>query len=205
MVIYFAKLVKKNSILFVFSGFSHTLLPMISPPSATATAAASIAAAGGVGPAACGSPVVSPGGSAAALVDAGAALAGSYHTIRVLVPIVTCSRVIRYESSCLPLRAGSGGLCVAQGGLAHPHRPVLISTSAVVDIHIGRYRHRHRPVCIAPDGLHVAVRGGGASICLRPFSCGLQSLRGRHNSLFQGKKSAFCLVLSPTWTTFAPY
>ena len=203
MVIYFAKLVKKNSILFVFSGFSHTLLPMISPPSATA--AASIAAAGGVGPAASGSPVVSPGASAAVLVAAGAALAGSYHLIRVLVPIVTCSRVIRYESSCLPLRAGSGGLCVAQGGLAHPHRPVLTSTSAVVDIHIGRYRHRHRPVCIAPDGLHVAARGGGASICLRPFSCGLQSLRGRHNSLFRGKKSAFCLVLSPTWTTFAPY
>lgn len=203
MVIYFAKLVKKNSILFVFSGFSHTLLPMISLPSATA--AASIAAAGGVGPAASGSPVVSPGASAAVLVAAGAALAGSYHLVRGLVPIDTCSRVIRYESSCLPLRAGSGGLCVAQGGLAHPHRPVLTSTSAVVDIHIGRYRHRHRPVCIAPDGLHVAARGGGASICLRPFSCGLQSLRGRHNSLFRGKKSAFCLVLSPTWTTFAPY
>lgn len=203
MVIYFAKLVKKNSILFVFSGFSHTLLPMISPPSATA--AASIAAAGGVGPAASGSPVVSPGASAAVLVAAGAALAGSYHLVRGLVPIVTCSRVIRYESSCLPLRAGSSGLHVAQGGLAHPHRPVLTSTSAVVDIHIGRYRHRHRPVCIAPDGLHVAARGGGASICLRPFSCVPQPLRGRHNSLFRGKKSAFCLVLSPTWTTFAPY
>lgn len=203
MVIYFAKLVKKNSILFVFSGFSHTLLPMISPLSATA--AVSIAAAGGVGPAACGPPVASPGDSAAVLVAAGAALAGSYHLVRGLVPIVTCPRVIRYVGSCLPLRAGSGGLCVAQGGLAHPHRPVLTSTSAVVDIHIGRYRHRHRPVCIAPDGLHVAARGGGASICLRPFSCGLQSLRGRHNSLFRGKKSAFCLVLSPTWTTFAPY
>lgn len=203
MVIYFAKLVKKNSILFVFSGFSHTLLPMISPPSATA--AASIAAAGGVGPAACGSPMASPGASAAVLVAAGAALAGSYHLIRVLVPIVTCPRVIRYVLSCLPLRAGSGGLHVAQGGLAHPHRPVSASPSAVVDIHIGRYRHRHRPVCIAPDGLHVAARGGGASICLRPFSCGLQSLRGRHNCLCRGKKSAFCLVLSPTWTTFAPY
>lgn len=203
MVIYFAKLVKKNSILFVFSGFSHTLLPMISPLSATA--AASIAAAGGVGPAACGSPVASPGVSAAALVAAGAALAGSYHTLRGLVPIDTCPRVIRYVGSCLPLRAGSGGLCVAQGGLAHPHRPVLTSTSAVVDIHIGRYRHRHRPVCIAPDGLHVAARGSGASICLRPFSCVPQPLRGRHNSLFRGKKSAFCLVLSPTWTTFAPY
>lgn len=167
MVIYFAKLVKKNSILFVFRGFSHTLLPMIFPLSATA--AASIAAAGGVGPAACGSPVVSPGASAAVLVAAGAALAGSYHLIRVLVPIVTCSRVIRYVLSCLPLRAGSVGLCVAQGGLAHPHRPVLTSTSAVVDIHIGRYRHRHRPVCIAPDGLHVAARGGDASICLRPL------------------------------------
>lgn len=203
MVIYFAKLVKKNSILFVFSGFSHTLLPMISPPSATAAAA--IAAAGGVGPAACGSPVVSPGASAAVLVAASAALVGSYHTLRVLVPIVTCSRVIRYESSCLPLRAGSGGLCVAQGGLAHPHRPLSTSPSAVVDIHIGRYRHRHRPVCIAPDGLHVAARGGGASICLRPFSCGPQPLRERHNCLCRGKKSAFCLVLSPTWTTFAPY
>lgn len=203
MVIYFAKLVKKNSILFVFSGFSHTLLPMISPPSATA--AASIAAAGGVGPAACGSPMASPGGSAAVLVAAAAALAGSYHLIRVLVPIVTCSRVIRYVGSCLPLRAGSGGLHVAQGGLAHPHRAVSTSPSAVVDIHIGRYRHRHRPVCIAPDGLHVAARGGGASICLRPFSSGLQPLRGRHNCLCRGKKSAFCLVLSPTWTTFAPY
>lgn len=203
MVIYFAKLVKKNSILFVFSGFSHTLLPMISPPSATA--AASTAAAGGVGPAACGSPVASPGASAAVLVAAAAALAGSYHTLRVLVPIVTCSRVIRYVRSCLPLRAGSAGLCVAQGGLAHPHRPVSTSPSAVVDIHIGRYRHRHRPVCIAPDGLHVAARGGGASIGLRPFSCVPQSLRGRHNCLFRGKKSAFCLVLSPTWTTFAPY
>ena len=181
MVIYFAKLVKKNSILFVFSGFSHTLLPMISPLSATA--AASIAAAGGVGSAACGSPVASPGDSAAALVAAGAALAGSYHTLRGLVPIVTCPRVIRYVGSCLPLRAGSGGLCVAQGGLAHPHRAV----------------------CIAPDGLHVAARGGGASIGLRPFSCVPQPLRGRHNSLFRGKKSAFCLVLSPTWTTFAPY
>lgn len=196
MVIYFAKLVKKNSILFVFSGFSHTLLPMISPPSATS--AASIAAA-------CGSPVVSPGASAAVLVAAGAALAGSYHLIRVLVPIVTCARVIRYEGSCLPLRAGSAGLCVAQGGLAHPHRPLSTSPSVVVDIHIGRYRHRHRPVCIAPDGLHVAARGGGVSICLRPFSCGPRPLRGRHNCLFRGKKSAFCLVLSPTWTTFAPY
>lgn len=203
MVIYFAKLVKKNSILFVFSGFSHTLLPMISPSSATA--AASIAAAGGVGPAACGSPVASPGASAAVLVAAGAALAGSYHTLRVLVPIVTCSRVIRYECSCLPLRAGSDGLHVAQGGLAHPHRPVSTSPSAVVDIHIGRYRHRHRPVCIAPDGLHVAACGGGVSICLRPFSCGPQPLRERHNCLCRGKKSAFCLVLSPTWTTFAPY
>ena len=160
MVIYFAKLVKKNSILFVFSGFSHTLLPMISPLSATA--AASIAAAGGVGPAAWGSPVASPGDSAAALGAAGAALAGSYHLIRVLVPIVTCARVIRYESSCLPLRAGSGGLCVAQGG-------------------------------------------GGATICLRFFSCVPQPLRERHNCLCRGKKSAFCLVLSPTWTTFAPY
>lgn len=203
MVIYFAKLVKKNSILFVFSGFSHTLLPMISPPSATA--AASIAAAGGVGPAACGPPVASPGASAAVLVAAAAALTGSYHLIRVLVPIVTCARVIRYVLSCLPLRAGSGGLCVAQGGLAHPHRAVSTSPSAGVDIHIGRYRHRHRPVCIAPDGLHVAACGGGAGICLRPFSCGLQPLRGRHNCLFRGKKSAFCLVLSPTWTTFAPY
>ena len=203
MVIYFAKLVKKNSILFVFSGFSHTLLPMIFPLSATA--AASIAAAGGVGPAACGSPMASPGGSVAVLVAAGAALAGSYHLIRVLVPIVTCSRVIRYVLSCLPLRAGSGGLHVAQGGLAHPHRAVSTSPSAVVDIHIGRYRHRHRPVCIAPDGLHVAACGGGASICLRPFSCGPQPLRGRHNCLCRGKKSAFCLVLSPTWTTFAPY
>lgn len=203
MVIYFAKLVKKNSILFVFSGFSHTLLPMISPLSATA--AASIAAAGGVGPAACAPPVVSPGGSAAVLVAAGAALAGSYHLIRVLVPIVTCARVIRYVLSCLPLRAGSDGLHVAQGGLAHPHRPVSTSPSAVVDIHIGRYRHRHRPVCIAPDGLHVAACGGGASVGLRSFSCVPQSLRGRHNCLCRGKKSAFCLVLSPTWTTFAPY
>ena len=156
----FCKVSKKNSILFVFSGFSHTLLPMISPPSATA--AASIAAAGGVGPAACGSPVASPGGSAAALVAAGAALAGSYHTLRGLVPIVTCPRVIRYVGSCLPLRAGSGGLHVAQGG-------------------------------------------GGATIWLRSFSCGPQPLRERHNCLCRGKKSAFCLVLSPTWTTFAPY
>lgn len=159
-VIYFAKLVKKNSILFVFSGFSHTLLPMISPLSATA--AASIAAAGGVGPAACGSPVASTGGSAAALGAAGAALAGSYHLVRGLVPIVTCPRVIRYVGSCLPLRAGSGGLHVVQGG-------------------------------------------GGATICLRSFSCVPQPLRERHNCLCRGKKSAFCLVLSPTWTTFAPY
>lgn len=156
----FCKVSKKNSILFVFSGFSHTLLPMISPLSATA--AASIAAAGGVGPAACGSPVASPGGSAAALVAAGAALAGSYHTIRGLVPIVTCPRVIRYVRSCLPLRAGSVGLHVAQGG-------------------------------------------GGATICLRSISCGPWPLRERHNCLCRGKKSAFCLVLSPTWTTFAPY
>ena len=181
MVIYFAKLVKKNSILFVFSGFSHTLLPMISPLSATA--AASIAAAGGVGPAACGSPVASPGGSAAVLVAAGAALAGSYHLVRGLVPIVTCARVIRYVGSCLPLRAGSGGLHVAQGGLAH----------------------RYRPLCIAPDGLLVAARGGGATISLRSFSCVPWLLRERHNCLCRGKKSAFCLVLSPTWTTFAPY
>ena len=176
---------------------------MISPPSATA--AASIAAAGGVGPAACAPPVASPGDSAAVLVAAAAALVGSYHLIRVLVPIVTCARVIRYVLSCLPLRAGSGGLHVAQGGLAHPHRPVSTSPSAVVDIHIGRYRHRHRPVCIAPGGLHVAARGGGASIGLRPFSCVPQPLRERHNCLCRGKKSAFCLVLSPTWTTFAPY
>ena len=181
MVIYFAKLVKKNSILFDFSGFSHTLLPMISLLSATA--AASIAAAGGVGPAASGSPVASPGDSAAALVAAGAALAGSYHLVRGPVPIVTCPRVIRYVGSCLPLRAGSGGLHVAQGGLAH----------------------RHRPLCIAPDGLHVAARGGGASIGLRSFSCVPWPLRERHNCLCRGKKSAFCLVLSPTWTTFAPY
>lgn len=156
----FCKVSKKNSILFVFSGFSHTLLPMISPLSATA--AASIAAAGGVGPAACGSPVASPGGSAAVLVAAGAALAGSYHTLRRLVPIVTCPRVIRYVGSCLPLRAGS-------------------------------------------VGLHVAARGGGATIWLRSFLVCPWPLRERHNCLCRGKKSAFCLVLSPTWTTFAPY
>lgn len=189
MVIYFAKLVKKNSILFVFSGFSHTLLPMISLLSATA--AASIAAAGGVGPAACGSPVASPGDSAAALVAVGAALAGSYHLVRGLVPIVTCPRVIRYVGSCLPLRAGSGGLHVAQGGLAHRHRPFPASPSTGV----------HRPRW-SPRGARRWRRHRRSPLL---FLCGPRPLRERHNCLCRGKKSAFCLVLSPTWTTFAPY
>lgn len=156
----FCKVSKKNSILFVFSGFSHTLLPMISPLSATA--AASIAAAGGVGPAACGSPVASPGGLCCRPCRRRSRIGWLVSLVRGLVPIVTCSRVIRYVGSCLPLRAGSGGLHVAQGG-------------------------------------------GGATICLRSFLVCPWPLRERHNCLCRGKKSAFCLVLSPTWTTFAPY
>lgn len=196
MVIYFAKLVKKNSILFVFSGFSHTLLPMISLLSATA--AASIAAAGGVGPAACGSPVASPGG----LYRRPCRRRSS---IGWLVSFGTWARAYCYVPSCHTIRALVSSVTSRQWWSPRGARRLGSSPSASVDIHIGRYRHRHRPVCIAPDGLHVAARGGGASICLRPFSCVPQPLRERHNCLCRGKKSAFCLVLSPTWTTFAPY
>lgn len=146
MVIYFAKLVKKNSILFVFSGFSHTLLPMISPLSATA--AASIAAAGGVGPAACGSPVASPGGLCCRPCR-------RRSRIGWLVSFGTWARAYCYVRSCHTIRALVSSVTSRQWWSPRGARRLGSSPSASVDIHIGRCRHPHRAVSTSPSaGVH---------------------------------------------------
>ena len=146
MVIYFAKLVKKNSILFVFSGFSHTLLPMISPLSATA--AASIAAAGGVGPAACGSPVASPGGLCCRPCR-------RRSRIGWLVSYVTWARAYCYVLSCHTIRELVSSVTSRQRWSPRGARRLGSSPSASVDIHIGRCRHPHRAVSTSPSaGVH---------------------------------------------------
>ena len=189
MVIYFAKLVKKNSILFVFSGFSHTLLPMISPLSATA--AASIAAAGGVGPAACGSPVASPGGLCCRPCR-------RRSRIGWLVSFGTWARAYCYVLSCHTIRELVSSVTSRQRWSPRGARRLGSSPSGGVDIAIGR--------CASPPMVstwqHAVAAPASASA---PFLVCPWPLRERHNCLCRGKKSAFCLVLSPTWTTFAPY
>lgn len=146
MVIYFAKLVKKNSILFVFSGFSHTLLPMISPLSATA--AASIAAAGGVGPAACGPPVASPGGLCCRPCR-------RRSCIGWLVSFGTWARAYCYVPSCHTIRGLVSSVTSRQRWSLRGARRLGSSPSASVDIHIGRCRHPHRAVSTSPSaGVH---------------------------------------------------
>ena len=71
---------------------------------------------------------------------------------RGLVSIVTCSRALCHEPSCQMLRAGEGALGVVEMPLRDAHRPSTASTSAAIDIHTVRYRHRYWPMRIARDG-----------------------------------------------------
>ena len=71
---------------------------------------------------------------------------------RGLVSIVTCSRALCHEPSCQMLRAGEGALGVVEMPLRDTHRPSTASTSAAIDIHTVRYRHRYRSMRMARDG-----------------------------------------------------
>ena len=71
---------------------------------------------------------------------------------RGLVSIVTCSRALCHEPSCQMLRAGEGALGGVEMPLRDAHRPSTASTSAAIDIHTVRYRHRYWPMRIARDG-----------------------------------------------------
>ena len=50
------------------------------------------------------------------------------------------------------LRAGEGALGGVEMPLRDAHRPSTTSTSAAIDIHTVRYRHRYRPMRMARDG-----------------------------------------------------
>ena len=50
------------------------------------------------------------------------------------------------------LRAGEGALLGVEMPLRDAHRPSTTSTSAAIDIHTVRYRHRYRPMRMARDG-----------------------------------------------------
>ena len=50
------------------------------------------------------------------------------------------------------LRAGEGALGGVEMPLRDAHRPSTTSTSATIDIHTVRYRHRYRPMRMARDG-----------------------------------------------------
>ena len=71
---------------------------------------------------------------------------------RGLVSIVTCSRALCHEPSCQMLRAGEGALGGVEMPLRDVHRPSTASTSAAIDIHTVRYRHRYWPMRMARDG-----------------------------------------------------
>ena len=71
---------------------------------------------------------------------------------RGLVSIVTCSRALCHEPSCQMLRAGEGALGGVEMPLRDAPRPSTASTSAAIDIHTVRYRHRYRPMRMARDG-----------------------------------------------------
>ena len=71
---------------------------------------------------------------------------------RGLVSIVTCSRALCHVPSCQMLRAGEGALGGVEMPLRDAHRPSTTSTSAAIDIHTVRYRHRYRPMRMARDG-----------------------------------------------------
>lgn len=71
---------------------------------------------------------------------------------RGLVSNVTCSRALCHELSCQMLRAGEGALGGVEMPLRDAHRPSTASTSAAIDIHTVRYRHRYRPMRMARDG-----------------------------------------------------
>ena len=71
---------------------------------------------------------------------------------RGLVSIVTCLRALCHEPSCQMLRAGEGALGGVEMPLRDAHRPSTASTSAAIDIHTVRYRHRYRPMRMARDG-----------------------------------------------------
>ena len=71
---------------------------------------------------------------------------------RGLVSIVTCLRALCHEPSCQMLRAGEGTLGGVEMPLRDAHRPSTASTSAAIDIHTVRYRHRYRPMRMARDG-----------------------------------------------------
>ena len=69
----------------------------------------------------------------------------SYQLLRAHVPYVTSLRVKCYE----PARVALG---VVEMPLRDAHRPSTASTSAAIDIHTVRYRHRYWPMRIARDG-----------------------------------------------------
>ena len=71
---------------------------------------------------------------------------------RGLVSIVTCSRALCHELSCQMLRASEGVLGGVEMSLRDAYRPSTTSTSAAIDIHTVRYRHRYRPMRMARDG-----------------------------------------------------
>ena len=71
---------------------------------------------------------------------------------RGLVSIVTGSRALCHEPSFQMLRAGEGALGGVEMPLRDAHRPSTTSTSAAIDIHTVRYRHRYRPMRMARDG-----------------------------------------------------
>ena len=50
------------------------------------------------------------------------------------------------------LRAGEGALSGVEMPLRDAYRPSTTSTSAAIDIHTVRYRHRYRPMRMARDG-----------------------------------------------------
>ena len=92
-----------------------------------------------------------------ALISLGEGSAGV--SLGWLVTYVTWSRLNCYvpralchEPSCQMLRAGEGALGVVEMPLRDAHRPSTASTSAAIDIHTVRYRHRYRPMCMARDG-----------------------------------------------------
>ena len=72
--------------------------------------------------------------------------------LRGLVSIVTGSRALCHEPSCQMLRTGEGALGGVEMPLRDAHRPSTASTSAAIDIHTVRYRHRYRPMRMARDG-----------------------------------------------------
>ena len=81
------------------------------------------------------------------------------------------------------LRAGEGALGGVEMPLRDAHRPSTASTSAAIDIHTVRYRHRYRSMRMArdgrdgkeensfSDGRHRQAHPGEADSCHHGFLC----------------------------------